>query len=93
MNVLSLMEFVPAGADCAAQVKTMVEQGQCQPLSPFVGFFFTYKDLNLTSQQAADGSGTPGRDDLCLLNGLPVEADCQVLFSIVFYSRHEVELL
>jgi len=49
MNVLSLMQFISAGSSYAAQVKTLVEKHHCLPLSAFVGFLFTYKDLNLTS--------------------------------------------
>jgi hypothetical protein len=50
------MECISAGLDYAAQVKALIEQRHCLPLSPFVGFFLAYELLNLMSQEAADGS-------------------------------------
>src|SRR6267378_7669262 len=92
MNVLSLMQFVPADSNYAAQVKTLVEQRHRLPLSALVSLFFTYEELNLMSQQAADGGRTASSDDLGLLNGLPVETDCQVLFSVGLCSHHSTSV-
>ena len=92
MNVLSLMQFVPADSNYTAQVKTLVEQRHRLPLSALVSLFFTYEELNLMSQQAADGGRTAGSDDLGLLNGLPVETDCQVLFSVGLCGCHNTSV-
>ena len=92
MNVLSLMQFVPADSNYAAQVKTLVEQRHRLPLSALVCLFFTYKELNLMSQQAADGGRTAGSDDLGLLYGLPVQTDCQVLFSVGLCRHHNTSV-
>jgi len=48
------MEFISADSNHAAQVKALVEQLQCLPFSPFIGFFFAYEDLDLMSQETAD---------------------------------------
>src|SRR6267143_232040 len=88
MNVLSLMQFVPADSNYAAQVKTLVEQCHGLPLSALISLFFTYEELNLMSQQAADGGRTAGSDDLGLLYGFPVETNCQVLLSVGLGGCH-----
>src|SRR5882762_11569604 len=92
MNVLSLMQFIAADANYAAQVKTLVEQRHGLPLSALVSLFFTYEGFNLTSQQAADGGRTAGSDDLGLLYGLPVQTDCQVLFSVALSSHDDTSI-
>src|SRR5258706_9777165 len=92
MNVLSLMQFVPADSNYAAQVKTLVEQCHRLPLSALVSLFFTYEELNLMSQQAADGGRTAGSDDLGLLYGLPGQTDCQVLFSVALFSHDDTSI-
>jgi hypothetical protein len=50
------MQFIPAHPNYPTQMKALVEQTQCLPLSALIGFFFTYKDLNLACYQATDGS-------------------------------------
>ena len=92
MNVLSLMQFVPADSNYAAQVKTLVEQRHRLPLSALVSLFFTYEELDLMSQQAADGGRTAGSDDLGLLYGFPVKTDCQVLFSVGLCGCHNTSV-
>src|SRR6267143_5022228 len=92
MNVLSLMQFVPADSNYAAQVKTLVEQCHGLPLSALVSLFFTYEELNLMSQQAADRGRTAGSDDFGLLYGFPVETDCQVLFSVGLCGCHNTSV-
>jgi hypothetical protein len=87
------MEFISARSNHAAQVKALVEQGHGLPFGVFVGFFFTYQDLDLAGQETADGRGAPSRDDLGLLNGLSVETDRHVLLSTVLCSRHNITLL
>jgi hypothetical protein len=76
------MEFVSADSNCAAQVKALVEQDHCLPLGAFVGFFLAYEDLNLMSQETADGSRTPSGEDLSLLNGFSVKTDRHILLSV-----------
>src|ERR1700704_396009 len=92
MNVLSLMQFVPADSNYAAQVKPLVKQFHRLPLSALVSLFFTYEELNLMSQQAADRGRTAGSDDLGLLYGLPVQTDCQILFFVALCSHHDTSI-
>jgi hypothetical protein len=82
------MQLIPSGRYCAAQVKPLIQQGHGLPLSSFVGFFLTYQDFDLTSQQPADGARPPGSDDFGLSNRFPVETDRQILFRTVFCSSH-----
>jgi hypothetical protein len=55
MNVLPVMKFISADSDYATQVEALVEQGHGLPLGPFVGFFLANKNLDLMSQEAANG--------------------------------------
>ena len=50
------MEIISTNANNTSQVEALVEQGRCLPLGSLVGLFFAHKDLNLTRQQAANGS-------------------------------------
>jgi hypothetical protein len=77
------MEFIPTGSNYAAQVKTLIQQRQGLPFSALVGFFLADEDLNLASQQSADGGRAPGSEDLGHSNRLPVETDGQILLSII----------
>src|SRR6266581_1254837 len=90
MNVLPFMEFISVGSNQAAQMKALVEQAHGLPFSVFIGLFFTYQDLDLTSQQTADGRGAPSRHDLGLLNGLSVQTDRHILLSTVLCSCHDI---
>src|SRR6266851_2174443 len=92
INALSLMQFIPAGSNYAAQVKTLVEQRHGLPLRASVGFFLAHEDLNLTSQQAANGGRTPGSEDLGQPDGLPIKADGQVLllFFLTLWICHKL---
>src|ERR1700688_904912 len=92
MNVLALMQFITAGSDYAAQVKTLIEQRHSLPLSAFVGFLLADEDLYLPGQQTADGGRTPGSKDFGHADGLPVETDGQILFSIVLCICHKLRL-
>jgi hypothetical protein len=83
------MEFISTGSDYAAQVKALFEQGHCLPLGPFVSFFLADEYLNLTSQEAADGSRTPNGKQLGLLNCFSVKTDCHILLSVSLATRHD----
>ena len=69
------MEFIARGANYTAQVKALIQQGGCLAFGAFVSFFFADQELNLASQETANGGGAPSGDNLGLLNGLAVEAD------------------
>src|SRR5271168_2068933 len=84
------MQFIPAGSNYAAQVKTLIQQRHGLPLGAFIGLFVAHQDLNLTSQQTADGSRPPGSQDLGHPDGLPVKTDGQVLFSAILLARHKL---
>src|SRR6266581_9147400 len=88
MNVLALMEFISSHSNYAAQVKALIEQGHCLALGAFVCFFLSYEYLNLMSQEAADGSGTPSGADLGLLNCFSVKADRYILLPVSFATDH-----
>src|ERR1700730_9319462 len=89
MNVLPLMQFIPAGSNYTAQGKTLIQQRHGLPLRAFVGFLLAYEDLNLTSQQTADRSRTPSSEDLGHPDGVSVETNGKVLFSIVLCICHK----
>jgi hypothetical protein len=82
------MEFIAGGTNCAAQMKAAIEQGCGLALGAFVGFFFADQELDLASHETADGGGTSSGDNLCLLNGLAVEANGQILFSVGLCIGH-----
>ena len=50
MKVLSLVEFVAAGANLLAEVKAFVEQADSPPFGARVGFFVADETLDLTSE-------------------------------------------
>jgi len=82
------MEFISSHSNYAAQVKALIEQGHCLALGAFVCFFLSYEYLNLMSQEAADGSGTPSSADLGLLNCFSVKADRYILLPVSFGTDH-----
>jgi len=82
------MEFISSHSNYAAQVKALIEQGHCLALGAFVCFFLSYEYLNLMSQEAADGSGTPSGADLGLLNCFSVKADRYILLPVSFATDH-----
>src|SRR6266699_77471 len=88
MNVLALMEFISSHSNYAAQVKALIEQGHCLALGAFVCFFLSYEYLNLMSQEAADGSGTPSGADLGLLNCFSVKTDRYILLPVSLGTGH-----
>src|SRR5260370_33688474 len=82
------MEFIPAGSNPPAQVKTVVEQIQGLPLRAFAGFLLANEGLDLMGQQATNRGRTPSGDDLGFLNGFPIQADCNVLLFVALGGSH-----
>src|SRR2546428_9257009 len=76
------MEVVPSRAHATTQVEALIEEGSGAPLRDLEGF--PLRDLlgDRLRDQLADGSPPLGREDLRLPDGLPIEADCQVLLGL-----------
>jgi len=53
---LSLVRSFTTSSNTAAKVKAMIKKRHGIVLSAFIGFFFAYENLNLTSQKVADGN-------------------------------------
>src|SRR5579863_5130849 len=73
------MPLVPAGANYAAQMKSLVEQSRSLTLSALVGFLFPDQNFDLLGEQATDRRTTPCGQDLGLTQRLPGQANCHIL--------------
>jgi len=80
------MKFFPADRHPAAQVKTFVEQLDSLALGALVGLLLAHQDFKLPRKQSADGSVTPGGNDLGLANCLAVQADSDILLHNTLHS-------
>jgi len=76
------MEVVPPRAHATPQVEALIEEGNGAPLRGLEGFPLGDLLGDRIRDQLADGSPPLGREDLRLPDGLPIEADCQVLLGL-----------
>jgi hypothetical protein len=72
---LALMEFIAAGANFAAEVKTLVEQGHSLSWRALIVFVVADEELDLADEQSAEGNASARGEGLGLFDGLPIEPD------------------